>query len=432
MKRLARLFALLSVAFGSLHYIEAASQRTMLLLLPRVLAGALSPLLTLLGALAAGVGLLRRDGRAFLGGLLGAALSGYYFSRVTARHDGFERAFGDAWAERVPPSRRAMWASQRWEPRTPEWPEPRWQRDLAFWTVPGPEGAERPLLCDLWQPPEGVEPSGLAFIYLHGSGWHYLDKDTATRPMFRRLAAQGHVCMDVAYRMCPEVQWREMLGDVKRAIAWMKAHAAEYGVDPAQVVISGGSAGGHLALLAAYTADRPGFAPADVGDTDTSVAGVASFYGPPDLRAFYEFGRERYPAHLDPNAAMLAFSLPLMRKLGIDPDVGQVVFGPSEMIAGLVGGRPEDCPEDYALASPITHAGPGCPPSLILQGGYDFGVRPDPVRQLHHVLTTAGVPVVYVELPFVDHGFDLFLPEVSPPAQAALYDLERFLALLAA
>jgi len=57
--------------------------------------------------------------------------------------------------------------------------------------------------------------------------------------------------MDVAYRLCPEVNWQQMAGDPKRAVAWMKAHAAEYSVDTTKIVLAGASAGGQLALLAA-------------------------------------------------------------------------------------------------------------------------------------------------------------------------------------
>lgn len=56
-------------------------------------------------------------------------------------------------------------------------------------------------------------------MYLHGSAWYLLDKDYGTRPFSRHLAAQGHVIMDVAYRLCPEVDIYEMVGDVKRAVA---------------------------------------------------------------------------------------------------------------------------------------------------------------------------------------------------------------------
>jgi len=54
----------------------------------------------------------------------------------------------------------------------------------------------------------------------------------------------------------------------------------------------------------------------------------------------------------------------------------------------------------------------------------------DDVHALRRALEDAGVPVVYVPLPAVEHAFDLCLPRVSPPAQAALYDVERFLAVV--
>ena len=91
---------------------------------------------------------------------------------------------------------------------------------------------------------------------LHGGAWYMLDKDFFTRPFFRHLAAQGHVVMDVAYRLYPETDMLGMVGDAKRAIAWMKAQGPAYGVNPERVVVAGGSAGGYLALLAAYTPRR--------------------------------------------------------------------------------------------------------------------------------------------------------------------------------
>jgi hypothetical protein len=81
-------------------------------------------------------------------------------------------------------------------------------------------------------------------IYLHPGGWQNVDKDTGTLPFFSYLVAKGHLVMDVSYRLCHETDMWGMIGDVKRAIAWMKANAGEYGVDPERVVVSGGSAGG--------------------------------------------------------------------------------------------------------------------------------------------------------------------------------------------
>ena len=175
-------------------------------------------------------------------------------------------------------------------------PEPSWERDIAFWTIPD---TERKLLCDLWRPGNG-NVSGLAIIYFHGSAWHMLDKDFLTRPFFRHLVAQGHTVMDVAYRLCPEVDIYGMIGDVKRAIAWMKANASRYGVDPKKIVLGGGSAGCHLALLAAYTPQLPELTPADIEDADLSACGVISYYGPTDLLACCEYENQQNYVDLPP------------------------------------------------------------------------------------------------------------------------------------
>src|SRR5262249_30481849 len=160
--------------------------------------------------------------------------------------------------------RRRM-VQRRWSFRLPRMPEPRWTRDITFATVPG---TSRDLLCDLWQPPAGVSPSGTAIVYLHGSAWYLLDKDVGTRRFFRQLAAQGHVVMDVAYRLCPEADITGMVADARRAVGWMKRHAPELAVDPGHVVLAGASAGGHVALLAAYAGRE--LTPPDLIGTDTS------------------------------------------------------------------------------------------------------------------------------------------------------------------
>ena len=142
-------------------------------------------------------------------------------------------------------------------------------------------------MSDVWQPNATVTPSGLAFIYLHGSAWSLLDKDVGTRPFFSHLAAQGHVIMDVAYRLAPETDMMGIVNDVKRAIVWMKENALTYGVNPNTIVVGGGSAGGHLALLTAYTANNSQFTPKELEGKDISVSAVISLYGPTDLEAMY-------------------------------------------------------------------------------------------------------------------------------------------------
>jgi acetyl esterase/lipase len=156
----------------------------------------------------------------------------------------------------------------RWSPVPFRDPDPRVERDVAFATIPG---TDRKLLVDLWLPPQGVAPSGVALIFFHGSAWHFFDKGIGMDPTFRHLAAQGHVVMDVSYRLAPEANLPGMVGDVKRSVAWMKANSARYGVNPERVVAGGASAGGQIAMLAAYSPGLAEFTPPELTGADTSV-----------------------------------------------------------------------------------------------------------------------------------------------------------------
>ncbi len=278
----------------------------------------------------------------------------------------------------------------------------------------------------------------MAFIYLHGGGWHYLDKDFGTRPWFRHLAAQGHVVMDVAYRLCPEVDLAGMVGDVKRAIAWMKCNAARLGVDPERVVIAGGSGGGHLALLAAYTPGLPALTPDELTGANTGVRAVASFYGT-DVRAYYHHaGRVQARGALtrvsdDEDENRFANLTTWMTRKVLRAPLGKT-FTHDEMMRNLMGGSPDEAPATYDLASPFTYAGPTCPPTLLLHGEHDCYMPVESARDLVRRLTAAGVPALCVEFPQTEHAFDVALGPLSqhsPPARAAMYDVDRFLALMA-
>ncbi len=275
-----------------------------------------------------------------------------------------------------------------------------------------------------------MKPSGVAVIYCHGSGWYLSDKDMGTRPFFRHLAAQGHVVMDVAYRMCPETDVLGMVADVKEAVAWMKAHAADYGADPERVVLSGGSAGAHLAMLTAFVPDHPDLTPAHLIDRDLSVRAMISFYGPPDMRAIAQHnGSIGFPAYradlaegpvrppARPSTEWQAFQSLQWKRVG-------------NLAWDMFGGTEDEAPEMYALASPITHVHAACPPTLLIQGAQDILVPVTSVRTLHTRMIAVGAPVAYLELPNTDHAFDLVLPRLSPPAQAAWFEVDRFLVLV--
>jgi acetyl esterase/lipase len=223
--------------------------------------------------------------------------------------------------------------------------------------------------------------------------------------------------MDVAYRLCPEVDVYGMIRDTKRAITWMKVNANRFGVDPEKIVLGGASAGGHLALLAGYAPQHPELTPEDLKSTDLSVCGVISYYGPKDLLTFYQYLNLHRLEGLPP--------VPIGKDLGYTKN-----WRYGGRLDILLGGWPQDAPDMYELTSPINHVHPGCPPTLLIQGNHDVVCSMDATRALYAKLVESGVPAINVVFPWTAHGFDVALPQINPATQSALYDVDRFLALL--
>jgi acetyl esterase/lipase len=387
----------------------------------KLLAGALAPVLGIVSGLGGVLGLMRRDWRLAGAGLAGAGLAAKYIGALPSSQGAFAAAFGPDCV--VPRTRR--WSLLARAPGGATW-----RRNLVYGRNPD-TGAD--LLADLWAPPPGVPPSGLAAIYVHGGAWRVGDKDLGTRTFFRRLAAQGHVVLDVAYTLWPKADIPTMVGEVKQAILWLKENAGPLGVDPEHTVLMGGSAGGHLALLVAYTPDHPELPPL-TGAGDTSVRGVVAFYPPAELLDWWEQFQDKILGHqghgpqglVDRAAEGFFAKLFMLHSRDLEQDLAFRDLQPA-----IVGGRPDEIPETYRLLSPLSHVGPHCPPTLLLHGSDDVFALTPGVRSLHRSLREAGVRAVLVEFPHTDHAFDLVLPAVSPVAQAATRDVERFLALLA-
>lgn len=378
----------------------------------KLLAGSLSFFTAVLGAVGTIVGLLTLTPSLILSGTAGTILSVQFLRRMAAPHYGFERAFGKERCNQIQPELASRMLHRRWTWQLPSTPKPRIENRVPYRILPGNNGGPtRQLLCSIWRPSENLTPSGLAVVYLHGGGWrHGFERDQFakhTRTFFRHLTAQGHLVMVIAYRLYPEVKISDMIADCRHAVVWIKENAEKYSVNSNRVVLAGGSAGGQLALLISYTDGHAALVPNEFNGLDTSVRGVIAFYPPVDLR------------------------LHLAHKHTRTLKIGSLVL-PSrrDVLTGLLGGTPEEAPEMYDLMSPINHVSSSCPPTLLLHGGHDDVVPVEPVRILHRNLVAASAVAVYVEFPWTEHVFDLLLPKYSPSAQAALYDVERFLALL--
>ena len=401
----------------------------------KLYASALSTILALVGLLTIVVGLVTGSLPVGLLGMYNLSVFFIHFLRVTRPPDvstGFEQAFALDWERRINPKLKNRFLPKRTIMKLPKVPKAGMEKNFAFTTIPG---TDRKILCDLWQPPPGVSHTGLGLIYLHGSAFYLLDKDFGTRTLFGYLAAQGHVIMDLAYGLAPETDIMGMVHDVKRAVVWMKENAGNYGIDPSRIVLVGGSSGGHLALLTAYTARNPIFTPKELEGKDMSVCAVASIYGTSDLEAIYYHTNQHLTTRAVPGRPKKSVptKLPpwIVKKMGTEFhrlgfDKG---FENAGALPPLLGGHPDECPGKYAFYSPVNHVLPQCPPCFLIHGEDDIMAPVKSTLLLFARLQENKVPVVMHILPQTDHAFDLILPKISPAVHTELYELERFLAL---
>jgi acetyl esterase/lipase len=402
--------------------------------LPKLWADSWSPVLALLGLTASLLGWISLNPFAVLSGFSGSILLLRHILLVTQGEDPFIPVFNTDKVQRIRTS------TKKYRLIQPDPPAANGTRDLIL----QPRKDHRaPLLADLWEPPDGIPHSGVAVIYFHGGAWQAMDKGILTQPLFRRLASQGHIILDVAYPLAPEADLNQMLGEVKRAILWMKDHAKEYAVNPERIVLMGVSGGAHLALLAAYVPAHPAFQQVATG-VDMSVRAVISMFGVTDMAAFFgEYGRttkkqpefsSQISADLLPRIHDRTWLDRFMTRSRAFPAYryGNMPGG-ALLLVGLMGGTLKEIPENYHLASPLSHVGSHCPPTLQIFDDNDFIIDAFHGRRLHQALCEKGVPSVYFEYPQTVHGFDQYFGvsrRISPSAQAATYEIERFLALM--
>ena len=265
------------------------------------------------------------------------------------------------------------------------------KRNLPFARVGG-----RTLRLDVTVPSAPVPGGGErrpALMQIHGGGWVIGDKREQGIPLLNHMAAQGWVGFNVNYRLSPGVAFPDHLVDLKRGLAWIRAHADDFGIDPDFICVTGGSAGGHLTALMGLTAGETRFQPG-FEQADTSVAAAVPFYG------IYDF---------TPDGAF-----------GADPRMYSRFLEPFVMKAFVA-----DEPERYEDASPLHHVRPDAPPFLIVHGDRDTLAPVEDARRFAEVLRAVSrEPVVYAEMQGAQHAFEIF---PSPRAARVIEGVERFL-----
>ncbi len=229
---------------------------------------------------------------------------------------------------------------------------------------------------------------------VHGGAWVVGMKEGQAETMMAHLAERGWVIVTTNYRLSPRSTWPDHIVDVKKALAWTKANIAQYGGDPDFIAITGGSAGGHLASLAALTPNLAEFQPG-FEDVDTTVQAGVPFYGVYDLVNRDGTGRPDMDAMLGKNVFKSRLS--------------------------------EDRPR-WEQASTMSHVGPHAPPMFMLHGTNDSLVPVEQARSFVEMLRKESTNhVVYAELPGAQHAFEI-LPSIR--AYACAHAVERFLAVV--
>ncbi|MHA6765563.1 alpha/beta fold hydrolase [Streptacidiphilus sp. PAMC 29251] len=263
-------------------------------------------------------------------------------------------------------------------------------QDVVFAT-PSTDGQKIELKLDLLAPDYGGRKP--LVVYIPGGGFIMCDKEGA-RNQKAYLAEHGYVVASIQYRtILHGATYRDGLADVKAAIRYLRAHADEYGIDPARVAVWGESAGGYLAAMTGATNGAPEFETGDDLDRSSAVQAVVDNFGAADLsRIGEDFDTEARLAHRLPGNAFAAY-----------------VYGPgTERSIG-------EHTDEVAAADPAVRAGSDSPAFLLFHGTEDRLVSPSQTQRLHQALRAKGVPSTRYVLTGADHG-DLAFMGGSPEA----------------
>jgi acetyl esterase/lipase len=251
----------------------------------------------------------------------------------------------------------------------------------------GPGGTEH--LLDIWRRHD-LAPGHRApvLIQVPGGAWAVNDKRVQAYTLMSHMAELGWICVAINYSKSPRCTFPTHLIDVKRAIAWVRENIADYGGDPDFVAITGGSAGGHLASLAALTPNDPQFQPG-FEDADTTVQAAAPYYGVYDFTDFEN---------------MHELMLPFLEQF-------------------VLKTRYSENPERFRSASPVSYVHGQAPPFFVLHGEKDELIPSGQARAFCAALRDAGAATVgYAELANAHHAFDITPTVRSRLAAASVAD----------
>ena len=230
---------------------------------------------------------------------------------------------------------------------------------------------------DIYRGRQGFENCPV-LMQIHGGAWTEKmgSKNEQALPLMSHMALRGWICVSIDYRLSPKATFPEHIIDCKEALVWIKKHIQTYRGNPDFIVVTGGSAGGHLASLLALSPNDPFFQPG-FEDEDTRVQGAVSFYGVYDFTDAHQRQKNTGLKHALESSVM---KLPLQGNEDI-----------------------------YRQASPLFRINADAPPFLIIHGDSDSLVPVEEARDFARQLKACSAsPVAYAEISGAQHAFDMF------------------------
>jgi acetyl esterase/lipase len=234
----------------------------------------------------------------------------------------------------------------------------------------------RALHLDLYRPAAEIRALPV-IVWIHGGAWMAGSYKTDVTAL--SLVPHGYAVASVQYRFSQEAIFPAQIHDCKEAVRWLRAHAAEYGLDGARIGAWGPSAGGHLVSLLGTSGGVAALeGEGDYRGVSSRVQAVCDWFGPTDFL--------QMSAHAGDS----------------DHDA------PDSPESRLVGGAIQEHPERVAAANPITYVSGDEPPFLIMHGDEDMTVPHHQSVLLYEALCGAGIEATMRTLTGAGHGGKAF------------------------
>lgn len=242
------------------------------------------------------------------------------------------------------------------------------------------------LTFDVIQP---KKPNGVGIVFMVSGGWvsFWIPPESFVSPIapeplkhFGEITDHGYTLFIVRHGSSPQFKVPEAVADVRRAVRYIRLHAADFGVDPHRLGVCGGSAGGHLSLVLGTMGDDGDKNSKDPIDrTSDRVQAVVAYFPPVDMREWVGKMTDKFPA--------LAFDAKLAESI-----------------------------------SPLLHVSPDDPPTLLIHGDQDTLVKPDNSDRILAAFKKDHVPCDLVVMKGAGHGFTGKQADKAETAMIAWFD----------